>query len=1072
MGLRGWMLLAALWLAGFAAISGAERWLDLRPGARLELSRVQPTRVDPVTLAALNQLSSDATLTYYVSPAADMPSDLKRMEQRVSEVLEALAAASRGRVTWRVVNPDAGSATGRFAIDRRIAPFRWRAVRGDRWSELEVWSSLEIALGARTPVVLDGLTPEQLPALQRLITAHLELLESPSAPRVALCAPPEDYAELAAHLTKRGCEVLVLDALGERTDWESADTLIWFEPRAIDDALLARVEAFRQRGGALLIGDSARRAGLSTDPQQPLLKLSASGFEPESVWPAFGLRALEEPLFDQRCEARPGPDGQPQALPFLVRCIAPNQDFRELSGQPQGTLLFPTPSPLRLNGADLADRGFRAQVLATSSEQSWTLPGLAREEAERGELPPLDLLALTPDRGRSLPKEALAVWLQPADPFEGPVFAFASSKLFSDDFLGLQGYEHTRLVDLIFGEAASAQRLVAARTDRGQAEPLPELSPAAESSWRAVALLGLPLPLLVLAALRGRGPRRAGSDARWLWSGPLGAFAAAGAVGLAGALLPGAWRLDFSAGELAGWAPAALAERDALLQEGPLEVTFAFTRETDLAPEWRLPVRDAWSRLREFCDVRGVELDRVDPERADEAQREALRASGVESVRSQSARGAAVAVRSIDATILLRHGERSEALLFGDVTALEDLEFRLACACWRLRTGRRPSLALVTDTPRLTAAENHTEYLQRRLFAPSGTDVWSLARGALEGADFTVHHVDQRRPEWPADADAIFWLQPQRAIEPVLEHVVYELHGGGKVFLAGQHFHVRAERWRGREFRDVYWPQPRSLDLDRFYLPEIGVDFSREVLLDANSFPAALETHVQRDADTKELDRQASALPFLVRATTGNFADDPLMAGVGDQALMFPTTLGLDPERLAALDLRTEVLMSASDRAWSFAWESGFLPPEVFDGPGELALARPDAPLLVRLEGDFPLPAEPLVKRAPEAAGPLPPPPAPGTLLLFGASRHLQNDRLRADGFHGDRLLVNAAAELLLPPSLAQLSGRRQVPRGLDATEEHTRLSWRGWALSSGPLLLLGAWLLRRIQRRLSGVKP
>lgn len=1072
MGARGWILLAALWLAGFVAISGAERWLDLRPGARLEVGRVQPTRVDEVTQAALDQLGSDATLTYYVSPAADMPSDLKRMEQRVSEVLQALAEASGGRLTWRVVNPDAGQATGQFAIDRRIAPFRWRAVRGDRWSELEVWSSLEIALGARPPVVLDGLTPEQLPALQRLITAHLELIEQPSSPRVALCAPAEEYGALAAHLGKRGCQVLVLESLEDDVDWESADTLVWFEPRGVNDDVLARVEAMRQRGAAVLIGDSARRAGLSTDLAEPLLKLSSSGFAPDDLWPAFGLRALEEPLFDQRCEARPGPDGAPQALPFLIRCIAPNQDFRELSGQPNGTLLFPTPSALRINAADLADRGFRAQVLATSSEMSWTLPGLAREESERGELPPMDLSGMTPERGRSLPKEALAVWLQPADPFEGPVFAFASSKLFSNDFLGLEGYEHTRLVDLIFGEAASAQRLVAARTDRGQAEPLPELSPAAESSWRAAALLGLPLPLLLLAALRGRGPRRGGSEARWLWSGPLGAFAAAGAIGLLGAFLPGHWRLDFSAGELAGWAPEALAERDALLAEGPLQVTFAFTREADLAPEWRLPVRNAWSRLRELCAARGVELRRVDPERAGEDEREALRSAGVESVRSQSARGAALAVRSVDATILLEHGERSEALLFADVSALEDLEFRLAFACWRLRTGERPSLSLVTDTPRLTAAENHTEYLQRQRMAPSGTDVWSLARGALESTDFVVHHVDQRRPEWPADSGAIFWLQPQRSIEPVLERVVYELHGGGKVFLAGQHFHVRAERWRGREFRDVYWPQPRSLDLERLYFPDIGVDFSREVLLDVNSFPAGLETHVQRDAETKELDRQASALPFLVRATTGGFADDPLMAGLGDQALMFPNALGLDPARLNAAGLRAEVLMSASDQAWSFPWESGFIPEEAFEGAGEVAPALPNAPLLARLEGTFPLPSEPLVPRAPEDAGPLPPAPAPGTLLLFGASRHLQNDRVRSDGFRGDRLLVNAAAELLLPPELAGLAGRRQVPRGLGATEERTRLAWRGWALSSGPLLLVGAWILRRLQRRAAGVKP
>ena len=328
---RQWILLAVLLTAGFTFISGAERLLAVDGRSQVEVGRVQPTRIDAVTRAALDQLTADATLTYYVSPAEQMPSDLKRMEQRVSEVLEALSTASDGRLNWRIVHPGEDAEAERFAIDRRIAPFRWRSIQGDRWSELEVWSSLEIALGARTPVVLDGLTAEQLPVLQRLIAAHLELLERPSAPRVAICAPQDDYGRLAEHLTGRGCSIEALESLNESAAWESADVLVWFEPRDVDAALLARVEAFRQRGGSLLVGDSSRRAGLSTDPADPQLKLTRSGFEAAELWPAFGLQALDEPLFDQRCEARVIGDGTPLLLPFLIRCIAPNQNFREFS---------------------------------------------------------------------------------------------------------------------------------------------------------------------------------------------------------------------------------------------------------------------------------------------------------------------------------------------------------------------------------------------------------------------------------------------------------------------------------------------------------------------------------------------------------------------------------------------------------------------------------------------------------------------------------------------------------------------------------------------------------------------
>src|SRR6185503_228598 len=117
-------------------------------------------------------------------------------------------------------------------------------------------------------------------------------------------------------------------------------------------------------------------------------------------------------------------------------------------------------------------------------------------------------------------------------------------------------------------------------------------------------------------------------------------------------------------------------------------------------------------------------------------------------------------VRTVYSAVRLTSGSRSETLRFPGAASFENLEFRLAFALWRLQTGRQVDIAFASDTPRLSAAEAYELYQQQSLFAPMGTDVYSLAREVLAGTDFRIAHLNTREPVMPPKIDLLVWMQP------------------------------------------------------------------------------------------------------------------------------------------------------------------------------------------------------------------------------------------------------------------------------------------------------------------------
>ncbi|HEX6884863.1 MAG TPA: Gldg family protein, partial [Planctomycetota bacterium] len=387
------------------------RRLERGGAARLELGRVRPTALSERTLARFAALEERVLVTYYVSPPARMPAGMRRMQADVTDLLEALRARFPERFDFHVVDPEARPDLAGFAARRRVAPFRVRSVTRDAWDERTVWSTLALACGSRPEALLAGLGPEHLPHLQELLVGWLDQLAAPRAARIALAAP-EGFEELADELALRGSlERVDLDAGAAPPP---ADVLLWLRPRRVTGDQLRALEHALEGGTSVIVAGGTFDVHEEVRAEVPYVAFAPGAPAFGELAAHFGLRAERALVLDTRAEELefgPDPGAERVLAPHWVRCIAPQQDFHRYPSQPNGTLLFRAASPLLPEPARLAELGWTAEVLGTSSDETW----LASEPPRA----PIELAELVRVPEAAAPKQALMVALRPDHPWHG-----------------------------------------------------------------------------------------------------------------------------------------------------------------------------------------------------------------------------------------------------------------------------------------------------------------------------------------------------------------------------------------------------------------------------------------------------------------------------------------------------------------------------------------------------------------------------------------------------------------------------------------------------------------------------
>ena len=106
-------------------------------GRPLELADAKALALDPELERFLAELDGQCHATYYVTSPDRMPSELRRLETEVTDVLVELRRASNGRFDFDVLDPVSEPELAPWIAHQGIAPFRARSVRHDAWSETE-----------------------------------------------------------------------------------------------------------------------------------------------------------------------------------------------------------------------------------------------------------------------------------------------------------------------------------------------------------------------------------------------------------------------------------------------------------------------------------------------------------------------------------------------------------------------------------------------------------------------------------------------------------------------------------------------------------------------------------------------------------------------------------------------------------------------------------------------------------------------------------------------------------------------------------------------------------------------
>lgn len=1026
---RQGLLLLVAFVATVLFASWAARLLGfgLTGSLGLHLGPGSGQRLDDKLVELITGQDQALNAMVFLTAEDQQPPERRGMQASIAALLGALETAVPGQVSFGIADPTNDADMAAFAAKRGVASFVDVSNKGDRVDARELYASVLLDWGTHGTARLENLGPEDLPFLQALLRERLKEMLAPQDPRILLLGPAtskasDPYRELSEALT---AIATVTRADPEATDFDpeallQSELVFWLDPGPHAGDQLPAIERLIDSGRTLVLAGSPFDASM----------MSASGMR--DVCAGLGVRLSDAPL-------------EPQADEALVASIAPDQDFRQLVGQPNGTLRFQYPAALAFDPVVLARRVSSARRLATTSET----------EARA--------------------KQTLVALIDPLDDARGQVVVLGASTPLTQ--LTLAGTAHVPMVQALLDTYTQPDQRVRLAALPPPAPLVPAMNATERLAWRLFVLAPLPLAWLIARLWLGR--RRSAQQPRITRT----------RVPFHRSPFSNTWRLPligFGVALLASWIPRGPAldlTREGLNQPAPelIEVLRAFGEQQTrtlhatlyASPAARLPsalasLPDELERLLRTTGALELDWQRVFPEALEPDERDVLTRAGIAPFPFQGPVGLNGSERrQAYLTLRLSLGPPAQAesglslvrdLAFESALEREEVEFRLALALESLNQGRRPAIGFASDLPRMSAAEDY-EFQVNQSFAPREGDVFGRARRQLERAGFAVEHINPRQstaPALPADLDALVWMQPRREMRPMLESFAAYMRGGGRALLAAQHMRTQARQYRGAGYETVYWPQPQLTDLDRWLLPEWGVTLEKRVRFDALQAELPIVQRLSgRTADT-EFDSLMTRAPFLVRVPASQFADTVLMRGIASLDLADPSALHLDSEALTAAGLTATPLLHGSAQSWSLDWQGGWLPKDVLAGPETFD----PAPLFgVQLTGHFPAPAASWDDGWPHAER-FASPAAPGELLLLGNSAMWTDEILDVQP-NGGALLLNAAAHLALErfgprgTQIAGLATRRPIDRrlGLFAPSTQSRARWL--VIAGGGLIVL-----------------
>jgi ABC-type uncharacterized transport system involved in gliding motility auxiliary subunit len=991
-----------------------------------DMARESLTSLSPSTTDYLESLSSPVKITYYVTEKRRMPTPLRSLERDVRALLRQMGRwAPGGTFSSEVVHPEDRPQEVRGVGRFRISSFQHKTILKDEYRVSTVWSGLLIEYKGISRAI-PSLTSDHLPHLENRIVTHLRQIDTRYVPSVAVRSV-RDNRLLASTLATVNLGATIPWIQGDAVPPE-ADAAFLLQPENLSPLEVESVDRFLKDGKDVYLFFSPYRI-MENGDQLGVVPVK-SGLE--------DLLAIRGAAVENKMLMGGG-----SSRPYDLRLPASLANLEGFVLTSQGTLLFPQAAPLSFDPVKGKAAGFFARTLLISDEKCWS-----RSFVSEGGTMFSKIDLETPSTGHRQ-SDNLGVLLTSEKPWEGKLFLFSSGYLFDDAVVQLNSANGLYLKNLLMTFAAP-ELLTSIQASRKIKPTVGPLSGAKRLMWRAVVMGFVPLLGLLGLWLSVRGHRFVSPRVRW-WNIPELGFFVAGSLGVALLLtFLNRWTLpSWDATQRDDHTLSPLSLQKIRNLKNDVKITYYRSPADRLPPALKDLARRAQDTLgrlaaanRGRVSVRNV----VVPDNPTPALVEELARVWVSAFPARVIEQDRYIEKEIFSALVFETNGRAEIMPQLTLPNLDRLEFVTVSALDRLQGGRRPSVGVLVDLPRLTAAEFwELEQLNIKVM-PKSEDVYARLIELLRNEGYAVRLYDTKTEIFGSE-DVLIYLQPWVITPALREALSKRLGEGGNVLIAAQHYRMQARKYPGHAYAMVYWPQPQFSRINEFLEP-YGVELVKEVFLDQSKAPMAAREQINWGAYRKEQKRAPDAQPFLVRAVPENFAkDSPITARLSDVLLIWPNRWRKVAGGFAP-GLEWKPLVSSSKDAWAVDWNGGFLSS---DDMREGNYFDAEQPFMVEVSGIFPSTAAARGNETVTAA----PHGGPGRLLLLGCSEIFSNENLNNADFDNQKFFLNSVAALAYGTDLAWVQARGgRKGQGFPFVPPGEKLFWRFLVLGFVPSLL------------------
>lgn len=407
---------------------------------------------------------------------------------------------------------------------------------------------------------------------------------------------------------------------------------------------------------------------------------------------------------------------------------------------------------------------------------------------------------------------------------------------------------------------------------------------------------------------------------------------------------------------------------------------------------------------------------------------------------------------------------------------LPELEYRLVSTIYKLTREERPVVALVAPKEAVNIPPQVRQmYEQMGQPVPTTEDPYVYLEQILTIEKYDVRRVDMTQESpLPENYDTLVVVNPRELNERQRWELNRALYSGKSVVLAAQHY-----QWDYRIAQRSLSVSKRSENPQiNPLLEQYGLGINEDVLMDVNHVPLTV---------------QSSANPLqsmLGGGTTVNFPTHILVhnetmdqetsvtSRISNVFYLWGSALNIDQDKLQRHGLEWNVLMETSDKAWMVPHERQVTSMAYFDEPEN---ARQAYPLMAMVTGQFPdayqgqsrpswpapqpRPGQPPISPPPEEGEAAPVDPAPGKLILMGASVTFRRSFLQGANLD---LFLNSVDAVTLGDDIVQVRGRKPIDRTIETPPPGTRQLWKLVNYGLAPAIIIAAGVITFALRKRS----